>query len=106
VTQNNAGAEILTEAHSLITGERAAAYSHPTDDYGKVVEIFAALTGQRLTIEDAMLFMVAVKFARLRTNLDAGRLHRDSLIDAAGYLGCLSMHFERTRWPGSLGASS
>lgn len=97
-----AGAELLTEAHGLITRARQDAYSHPTDDYGKVVEIFRALSGVSLTVEHALLFMVAVKFARLRTNFDAGRLHRDSLVDAAGYLGCLSMHLERTAAPGTV----
>lgn len=97
-----AGAELLTEAHDLITRARQDAYSHPTDDYGKVVEIFRALSGVTLTVEHALLFMVAVKFARLRTNFDAGRLHRDSLVDAAGYLGCLSMHLERTAARGTI----
>lgn len=83
------GAEILLEAHHLITGDRNTDYDHPLDDYSKVVEIYKGLTGIDLTVEQAILFMVSVKMARLRTNLDRGVLHRDSLVDAAGYLGCL-----------------
>lgn len=90
------GAETLLEAHHLITGDRQAAYDHPTEDYRKVVAIFRSLTGVRLTVEQALLFMVSVKMARLRTNLERDTLHRDSLVDAMGYLGCLAMTHART----------
>ena len=85
------GADILLDAYALITGPRQAAYAHPTEDYTKVTEIFSALTGIRLSLEQGILFMVAIKLARLRTNIEAGRMHWDSLVDAAGYLGCLGM---------------
>lgn len=90
------GAETLLEAYNLITGDRQAAYDHPSEDYAKVVEIFAALTGIRLSLEQALLFMVSIKFARLRTNLGRDVLHHDSLVDAMGYLGCLAMVRART----------
>lgn len=96
------GANILLEAHHLITGPRQQAYSHPTDDYTKVRDIFEAITGVALTVEQAILFMLAVKMARLRTNLANNELHRDSLVDALGYLGCLSMHMENTGAPGTI----
>lgn len=86
-----AGAEALVEAFELITGPRQAAYSHPEDDYSRVVRIFEAITGVQLTAEQGILFMVSVKLARLAHNLDAGKYHHDSLVDAAGYLGCLAM---------------
>ena len=85
------GADILLDAYALITGARQATYAHPTEDYTKVTEIFSALTGIRLSLEQGILFMVAIKLARLRTNIEAGRMHWDSLVDAAGYLGCLGM---------------
>jgi hypothetical protein len=86
------GADILLDAYDLVTGDRQRDYAHPSDDYAKVVAIFKTLTGVDLTIEQALLFMVSVKFARLRTNLAKGELHRDSIVDAAGYLACLAMH--------------
>lgn len=85
------GASILLDAYALITGPRQAEYSHPTDDYTKVTDIFHALTGVRLSLEQGILFMVSIKLARLRTNIEAGQMHWDSLVDAAGYLGCLGM---------------
>ena len=88
------GAEILTEAHELVTGPRQQAYDHPFNDYGKVARIFHAMTGVNLSIKQAVLFMVAVKLSRLTTNIDQGRWHRDTIVDAAGYLGCLNMVHE------------
>lgn len=85
------GADILLDAYALITGARQAAYAHPIEDYTKVTDIFHSLTGIRLSLEQGILFMVSIKLARLRTNMDDGRTHWDSLVDAAGYLGCLGM---------------
>lgn len=85
------GADILLDAYALITGPRQAAYAHPIEDYAKVTDIFHALTGIRLSLEQGILFMVSIKLARLRTNMEGGRTHWDSLVDAAGYLGCLGM---------------
>jgi hypothetical protein len=96
VTGATMGAEILEEAHNLVTGDRQRAYSHPYDDYAKVVQIFFGLTGIELSIQEALLFMVSVKMARLRTNLERGTLHHDSLVDALGYLTCMNMVGEYT----------
>ena len=87
----SSGADALLEAYALITGPRQTAYSHPADDYARTVAIFKAITGIELTTQQAILFMVAVKLSRLAHNLDQGNLHRDSLVDAAGYLGCMAM---------------
>jgi len=85
------GSEVVVEAFKLINGKRQADYSHPLNDYTKVRDLFEATTGISLTVEQAILFMVCVKLARLRTNLEKDVLHHDSLVDAIGYLGCLSM---------------
>lgn len=87
----NQSADILREAHALITGPRQQQYAHPIDDYGKVVDIFFGLTGIKLSIQQGLCFMLAVKMARLRTAHDRGEQHYDSLLDAIGYLGCLNM---------------
>ena len=89
--QPMAGAEILIEAHDLVTGPRQDTYSHPFDDYFKVKELFRTITGHQLTVHDAVIFMICVKLARISTNLNRGKWHRDSVVDAAGYLACLSM---------------
>lgn len=91
---NTPGTEILLEAHKLVNHDRQSNYGHPADDYKTVTEIFNALTGIQLNTRDALLFMVSVKLARLRTNFDGGKLHYDSLVDAIGYLTCINMIHE------------
>lgn len=86
-----AGTEILDEAFKLVSKDRQGSYGHPLDDYTKVTEIFKSLTGNNLTVYEALLFMVSVKLARLRTNLELNKVHHDSLVDALGYLTCIKM---------------
>jgi len=93
------GSDILLEAHQLITGPRNVSYGPVTEDYAKVIDIFAGLTGIRLSMSDALLFMVSVKMARLRTNLDKNRLHHDSLLDTLGYLGLLNQAYNDLPFP-------
>jgi hypothetical protein len=63
------------------------------DDYTRVRQIFGSLTNFRclLTTQQAIMFMVCVKLARLMKSLDEGKMHEDSLVDAIGYLNCLHM---------------
>ena len=93
------GADILLEAHLLVTGARQASYGTVVEDYRKVITIFEGLTGIKLSIADALLFMVSVKMARLRTNLDKNRLHHASLVDARGYLGLLNQAYNDLPFP-------
>ena len=93
------GENILLEAHAIITGSRNADYGPVTEDYAKVIDIFHGLTGLQLSMSDALLFMVSVKMARLRTNLERNRLHHDSLMDALGYLALLNQAYEELPFP-------
>ncbi len=93
------GADILIEAHQLVTGPRNDTYGDVVDDYTKVIAIFEGLTGVRLSLADALLFMVSVKLARLRTNLERNRLHHDSLLDTLGYLGLLNQAYQDLPFP-------
>jgi hypothetical protein len=85
------GSEVLLEAHRLVNVDRNLSYGHPADDYATVRDIFEALTGVKLTVDQAIMYPLAMKLARIRTNLDKGVLHRDSVIDGCGYLACLAM---------------
>lgn len=92
------GAEILLQAHQLITGDRQQAYSHPLDDYSRTVSIYNALKGEDvMTAEDGVLFMLCVKLSRLMHELDNDMNIPDNTVDAAGYLGCLAMVRERLK---------
>lgn len=90
------GTEILQQAHQIVNQDRQNTYGHPKDDYTKVINIYETLTGQKLTLNDAILFMISVKLARLRTNLEQGQLHHDTLLDTIGYLTCLNMIHHHT----------
>ena len=85
------GTEILQEAYKIVNQDRQNTYGHPKDDYTKVTNIFETLTNKKLTLTEALLFMVSVKLARLKTNLDQGHLHYDTLLDTIGYLTCINM---------------
>lgn len=87
------GSEVLLEAYRLVNQDRGEQYGPPHEDYSKVAEIFSAITGIHLTVEQAIMFPLAMKLARIRTNTFDGKngWHNDSVIDAAGYLACLSM---------------
>ena len=89
--QPTPGTEILQQAYKLVNQDRQNTYGHPKDDYTKVTTIFQTLTGHQLTLTEALLFMVSVKLARLKTNLNLGKLHHDTLLDAIGYLTCINM---------------
>jgi hypothetical protein len=95
MSHTSKGADVLLEAHNLITGDRHNEYAHPLEDYTQTRDIFQAITGVSLTVEQAILFMVSVKLSRLRTALDAGRWAHDTVVDTAGYIGCLSMVYDK-----------
>lgn len=90
---SRAGSEVLTEAFRLVNQDRGQQYGPPHEDYAKVAELFAAMTGVKLTVKEAIMFPLAMKLARIRTNTFSGHdgWHRDSVVDACGYLACLSM---------------
>jgi hypothetical protein len=88
---------LLSEASSLVGGDRNRTYGEPIDDYTKVAGMWNAyLTGvlARLGVDldgvlplephDAIAMMVLVKVARIAN--DAG--HRDNWVDLAGYAAC------------------
>lgn len=83
---------ILSEAESLVYGDRGRDYGPPWEDYGRTAEIFNAITGRDLTAAEAITFMVAVKLSRTAVS----PRKRDHYVDAAGYLDCLYRTIERT----------
>ena len=95
MSHTSKGADVLLEAHNLITGDRHNAYAHPLEDYTQTRDIFEALCGVSLTVEQAILFMVSVKLSRLRTAMSEDRWAHDTVVDTAGYIGCLSMVYDK-----------
>lgn len=87
-----AGAEVLTEAYDLITGDRQNAYSHPLEDYQRTVNIYNAIQGEDvMTVIDGIIFMICMKISRLKHEIESEQDIPDNTRDAVGYFGCLAM---------------
>lgn len=77
--------ELLIEALTITTGERASAYGHPSDNLTRTASLLDAyLRGldRELTPVDVAAIMILVKLARLQKS----PYHFDSLLDIAGYV--------------------
>jgi hypothetical protein len=82
---------VLEEAQRLIHGERRASYGHPLDEYERLAALISIALSDNLiepiTAEQALLIMVLLKLNRHIGDPQ----HRDSLVDAAGYIGCIEL---------------
>ena len=79
---------ILEEALKLTTDDRQKVYSHPAEDFARVVEMAGPIL--RSSIDPRLkhaLYMIQVKIARLLVTPN----HRDSLVDIAGYANTYAM---------------
>lgn len=91
-SRETSGAEIISEAYDLITGQRQSDYNHPLIDYQRTSDIYNALIGKSvMTPEMAVMFMVAMKLSRLINEMQCDMDIPDNTRDAIGYLGCLNM---------------
>ena len=82
---------VLDEAQALIFGERNQSYGHPKDNFTTTAELWQAHLRARypdidITPQDVAIMMAHVKLARLARTPK----HRDSQVDTAGYIACLS----------------
>jgi hypothetical protein len=83
---------VLTEAQSLVHGDRGVDYGHPLFDFGRtagmVNKAFAHLLkdGASFSAEDIGLIMILVKVSR-----QINRPKRDNLTDIAGYAETINM---------------
>lgn len=83
---------ILNEAAGYVTRDRNSSYGDPEDNFSNIAEVWNAqgmcmggVNGVRpINATDVALLMVGMKLARLKHN----PTHRDSWVDAAGYIAC------------------
>jgi len=75
-------ATLAEDAITLTSTSRHDTYGHPADDFGRAGQIWEAILGVPVSAEQVALCMVGVKLARLGHTPD----HRDSVVDAIGYL--------------------
>lgn len=73
---------LADEAVAITSGDRHDTYGHPADDFGRAALIWSGILGHPVTAAQVALCMAGVKLARLHHSPD----HRDSVVDAHGYL--------------------
>ena len=73
--------EILAEADGLINGPRQEHYGSPAENFGVIADMWSAYTKIDITPADVCHMMTLLKVARLRNGP-----HRDSSVDACGYM--------------------
>ena len=83
--------DVLSEAGSLVGGDRQAAYGHPARDFQRAAEIMSAILGIEVEADQVPLLMIAVKLSRLAQSPD----HRDSMVDICGYIRTREMVLAR-----------
>ena len=77
---------ILSEAQSLVHGDRQSDYGHPYHDFSRTAQMWSAILGQEVTPAQVGLCMIAVKVSR-----ECHKPKRDNLVDIAGYAETVRM---------------
>ena len=82
---------VLDEAKKYVLKDRNSTYGKPEDNFRRIAELWTAYLGIRpkdvgapITPTDVAQMMLLMKVARLAHN----PTHKDSWIDAAGYIAC------------------
>lgn len=75
-------ADILAEASRIITTDRNAQYGEPENLFGLIAAYWSAHLDRPVTSHDVAVMMGLLKCARMQANPG----HRDSAVDACGYL--------------------
>ena len=76
--------QLLTDADTIINGDRNAAYGPPTQDFDRTAAMWAAYLGRPITAHDVAAMMMLLKVSRIAWSPDK----RDHWLDAAGYAAC------------------
>ncbi len=82
---------VLAEANDIIYGDREQTYGHPAKNLQTIADYWSAHLRSvfncelSLTVEDVCVMMAALKLARLANT----PLHRDSQVDACGYIALM-----------------
>lgn len=77
----NTRSEVLAIAADLINGERQKHYGTPQDNFGTTAKMWSAYLDIEISASDVCHLMTLLKICRLKRGP-----HRDSSIDACGYM--------------------
>ncbi len=89
--------EMLREVELLVSKNRNIDYGEPVENMARTAEILAAYmgdrTGRSLEAQDVAVFGIILKLGRLAEN----PLHKDSVLDIAGYASILFECIEKDK---------
>lgn len=74
--------QILSEAFTLMSGDRQESYGDPTANHDRIAAIWSIILGVPVSAEQVALCMAGMKLARLAYD----PTHLDSYIDGAAYM--------------------
>ena len=77
---------VLEEAAELINGQRQKDYGSALDSFTRIGKIWSAILDIHVGAEEVALCLIGLKVSRATQGWK-----RDSIIDIAGYAGCLEM---------------
>lgn len=85
--KHNTYSSVLKEAHAIINGERQKDYGSPLTSFTTIAALWSVVLDIEVTAEQVALCMIQLKVARAKN----GGMQRDSLVDIAGYAGCIEL---------------
>ena len=77
----NERSKVLEEAINLTNGDRARDYGEPSKNFQTIADMWSAYLGYGVSARDVCNMMALLKIARLKNGQ-----HKDSSVDACGYL--------------------
>lgn len=76
---------MLTDAASIVSGQRDRQYGGPEENFGRIAAVWSAIFDRKFTKEEVAMAMIAVKLARHASNYG---FQPDTWTDIAGYAAC------------------
>lgn len=76
---------MLQEAERLINGPRRSDYGDVRESFQVIADLWSPVMGTAVSAEQVALCMIQLKIARAMNGWQ-----RDSIVDIAGYAGCLA----------------
>lgn len=76
---------VCQEADQIINGQRRSDYGGVKESFGRIAKLWSAALDHEVTAEQVGLCMILLKVSRATQGFQ-----RDSLVDIAGYAGCIA----------------
>lgn len=81
---------VLDEARNLIYGDRQVQYGNSEKNFTDIARGWSLILGVPITAEQVVLCMIWLKVMRANNGINTtGQSQRDSIVDIAGYAGCI-----------------